>query len=265
MYLFFFGIFLWVIFDFVFRMRWWVLLVISIVIPEIENEEITLTKHGVILHKSDVKVVVLKDSVLVTFIYDTDEIRYSYNEFIEYLENLTVNLGEDDECLNDIIKESKLNRMHIRQWFNNTIDIIDRHKRQAGIIGGVVGLFSLGLTEMQIYNVHQTLHEMQNNVDKNSGEIKILAKIMKYNSHSLELFRNQQIHTYDILHNVAFQVNETVHEINDVKRSTFCINLKLSFINISKMVNRVWQELKDIIEFKFNKNLLSLENKKKVC
>ena len=68
----FFGIFLWVIFDFVFRMRWWLLLVISIVIPEIENEEIILTKHGVILHKSDVKVVVLKDSVLVTFIYDTD-------------------------------------------------------------------------------------------------------------------------------------------------------------------------------------------------
>ena len=188
------------------------------VISEIENEEIILTKHGVILHKSNVKVVVLKDSILVTFIYDTDEIRYSYNEFIEYLENLTVNLGEDNECLNNIIKECKLNRMHIRQWFNTTVDSIDRNKRQAGILGGVVGLFTLGSTEMQIYDIHETLYKMQNNVDKNRGEIKILAKIMKYNSHSLELFRKTQIHTNDILHNVAFQVNKTVHEINEVKK-----------------------------------------------
>ena len=85
-------------------MRWWFLLVIANLIPEIENEEITLTKHGVILHKSDVGVVVLKDSVLVTFIYDTDEIKFAYNEYIEYLENLRVNLGENDECLNDVIK-----------------------------------------------------------------------------------------------------------------------------------------------------------------
>ena len=107
-------------------------------ISEIENEEFTLTKHGVIIHKSNLKVVVLKDSVLVTFIYDTDELRYSYNEFIEYLENLKVNLGEDNECLNNIIKECKLNRMHIRQWFNTTVDSIDRNKRQAGILGGLL-------------------------------------------------------------------------------------------------------------------------------
>ena len=207
--------------------------------------------------------VVLKNSVLVTFIYDTDEIRYSYNEFIEYLENLKVNLGEDNECLNNIIKECKLNRMHIRQWFNTTVDSIDRNKRQAGILGGVVGLFTLGLTEMQIYDIHETLYKMQNNVDKNRGEIKILAKIMKYNSHSLELFRKTQIHTNDILHNVAFQVNETVHEINEVKKSMFCINLKLSFIDITKMVNKVWQELKVMIEYKFNKNLLSWISKNK--
>ena len=263
--IFFWGIFSWVIFNFVFRMRWWFLLVIANLIPEIENEEITQTEHGVIIHKTDTKVVVLKDSVLVTFIYDTDEIKFAYNEYIEYLENLTITLGEDDECLNDIIKECKMNRMKIKNWFNHTINTIDRQKRQAGIIGGVVGLFSLGLTQMQIYNVHQTLHELQNNVDKNSGEIKILSKVLEYNSHSLELFRNQQMHTYDILHNVVFQVNETVQDLNEVKRSTFCINLKLSFMNISKMVSRVWKELKDMIDFKFNRNLLSLDIKKEVC
>ena len=88
---------------------------------------------------------------------------------------------------------------------------------------------------------------------------------MKYNSHSLELFRKTQIHTNDILHNVAFQVNETVHEINEVKKSMFCINLKLSFIDITKMVNKVWQELKEMIQYKFNKDLLSWDIKKQVC
>ena len=84
-----------VIFDFfcvlTFRMKLWVLLwaCYSIVVSEIENEELILTKHGVILHKTNVKVFVLKDSVLVTFIYDTDEIRYIWNEFIEYSESLT--------------------------------------------------------------------------------------------------------------------------------------------------------------------------------
>ena len=32
-----------------------------------------------------------------------------------------------------------------------------------------------------------------------------------------------------------------------------CVNLKLSFIDIAKVVNKFWQELKEIIQFKFNK------------
>ena len=85
----------------------WVLLwaCYSIVVSEIENEELILTKHGIILHKTDIKVVVMKDSVLVTFIYDTDELKYIWNEFIEYAESLAASIGEDNECLNSIIRE----------------------------------------------------------------------------------------------------------------------------------------------------------------
>ena len=76
---------------------------------------------------------------------------------------------------------------------------------------------------------------MQGNVDHNRGQIKILSKIMKYNSNTLQEFRKTQIHRNDVLKQSAFQVNETTNEINEMKISMVCVNLKLSLLIFLKL------------------------------
>ena len=49
----------------------------------------------------------VKDSILVTFVYDTDELRYMWNDSIESGESLIASIGEDNKCVNKIISDSK--------------------------------------------------------------------------------------------------------------------------------------------------------------
>ena len=133
-----------------------------------------------------------------------------------------------------------------------------------GILSGVASMVTFGLTEYEIMKIQEKMNEMKGKVDHNEGQIKILSQVMKYNSKKLKAFRDTQIHTNEILSNVAVQLTKNIDTINEVKLSIVCINLKLTYMEISKDVDNVMHELRDLIQYKFNKDLLEWDVRRRI-
>ena len=57
--------------------------VLECAIGKTHYEDIFLTNYGVLVHKSNTEVVVNKDSLIITLIYDAGELSFYWNEFVE--------------------------------------------------------------------------------------------------------------------------------------------------------------------------------------
>ena len=102
-----------------------------------DNQE-NLTEMGVLVSKSDPNVILLKDSVLITMIYDLGDVRSVYNEFISELESMSVILGKK-ECIENILIACRQSRFYIKE-FVDSLNATSKYKRQAVL--GVVGVGS---------------------------------------------------------------------------------------------------------------------------
>ena len=76
-----------------------------------------LSKGGVIKINSEKNVVILRDNLLITLIYDTNTIKYMWNQYIENCESLISNLGES-KCLKKVLNDSKESRYNIKEFIN---------------------------------------------------------------------------------------------------------------------------------------------------
>ena len=147
---------------------------------ELQYEDTLLTKFGIIIHKTNVVVIVDRDSLVIKIVYDTKEIKYFWNNFLEKGDSLLRHIG--------LHRTARTSREKIRRWSNETLgndEILEsehRVKRQAALIGGMASLLSLGLTEWQISQVHKRIPDIQTDVGHNEGKIELLNRAVKFNS-----------------------------------------------------------------------------------
>ena len=52
-------------------------------IKEIQYEDIFMTKFGILVHKSNIEIIVSKDSLIIKIIYDAEEMSFFWNDFLE--------------------------------------------------------------------------------------------------------------------------------------------------------------------------------------
>ena len=64
---------------------------------------------------------------------------------------------------------------------------------------------------------------------------------------------------------MKLQLPKNIDAINDIKISFVCINLKLTYIKLSNIINLAMHEIRDLLEYKFNKDLLSYEVRQEIC
>ena len=154
---------------------------------ELQYEDTFMTKFGILVHKSNVVVIVDRDSLVIKIVYDTQEIRLFWNDFLEKGDALRQYIGMNIECVNRVLLDARTSREKIRIWSNNTlgsVEILEREhkaKRQAVLIGGVASLLSLGLTEWQISRINNRISDMQTDVSHNEENIQLLGKAVKFN------------------------------------------------------------------------------------
>ena len=95
-------------------------------------------KGGIIQINTNEKVIVKTDSVLVSLVYDTSEINYMWNNFVEKGERVSNSL-ENNNCVEQILKEARASRFKIKEYLNERETNVT--KRQA-IFGATEKFFT---------------------------------------------------------------------------------------------------------------------------
>ena len=86
-----------------------------------------------------------------------------------------------------------------------------------------------------------------------------------YNTDQLNQLKRQNSHNNEIILQFKEQLLRDIDTINEVKINLACLTLKLSYIKLSNVVHRIMSELRDLINHKFDKDLLTFEVKQEIC
>ena len=73
-----------------------------------------LSNGGVIKINTQKNVVILRDNLLITLIYDINTIKYMWNGYIENCESLISNIGHS-KCLEKVLNDSRESRYKIKE------------------------------------------------------------------------------------------------------------------------------------------------------
>merc|ERR1712239_36383 len=232
------------------RMPVWMMMVWGLAMAQDKTSSI-LTKGGIIRVNSTTNVIVVKDSVLVTMIYDMNDVELMWNNYIESCESLISNIGHN-KCVEKVLSDSRESRFKIKEFLRLHKTNV-KSKRQAflGIIGGITSMVTLGLTTYELNKINEKIAEIKHNLDHNEGSIETLNKITKYNSGQINSLRNIQIHTNEILSKMKLQFLKDIDSINEIYISVVCINLKLTYMKLSSVINDIMHELRDLLDYKF--------------
>ena len=115
-------------------MMWW-----GLAMAQDVNKSM-LTKGGIVQVNSDTNVIVVRDSVLVTMIYDMNEVELMWNSYIESCESLVSSIGHN-KCVEKVLSDSRESRFKIKE-FLSLHKTNDKSKRQAflDVIGGITSM-----------------------------------------------------------------------------------------------------------------------------
>ena len=111
--------------------------------------EDTVDSLGIIRTEIGSEAFLVKDSIIVTMLYNTTFIKKVFNTFIEEMEAIQTKLPGDD-CLTEILTNAKNKRFYLKQFLDE-LSGNNRNERQL-LLGaiGVTGLLSFGLTALEI-------------------------------------------------------------------------------------------------------------------
>ena len=62
-------------------------------------EDVFLSNYGVLIHKTDTEVIVKKDGLIITFIYDPGELESYWNEFVEKSDHILQFIGTKNKLI----------------------------------------------------------------------------------------------------------------------------------------------------------------------
>ena len=246
-------------------MRMFLLTWIVVWYSAVQAQDNMVTVGGILKINLNKNVIIAKDSILITIIYDLSETELMWNEFIEKCENVIASLG-NDRCLNKIVQDSQESRFLIKKFVSQHKKGV-KMKRQTlmGLIGGVTSIVSLGLTTYELNAINNKIAEIKNKMNSNEGNIETLTKITKYNTREMNRLKNLQIHNNELFRKIKIQLLDDIEEINKLKITITCLTLKMSYIKLADNVNNIMNELRNLLEYNFDKNLLTYQVKKQIC
>ena len=230
----------------------------------ITNKDTFLDKNGIVTERSARNVILIKESIIVTLVYDVSPLKSMFNVYIEELDSISSNIGNND-CLMELLSGARKKRFLIRDFIEN-LNNHDRVKRQAfSTLMGVTGLISLGLSSVEAFFVNERVEDMKKRLGQNEQNINILEQAMNFNSVKInELIRAQE-QSHLVLTSIKNQVLKNIEEINKLKLEMMCVNAKLTFTNLSLRVDNMLTELKNILNYHFDSGMISYETKTKIC
>ena len=230
-----------------------------------KNNQNTLSEMGILMSKSDSNVILLKDSVLVTLIYDLGDVRSMWNEYISELESMSVVLNKND-CIENILVACRQSRFYIKE-FLDSLNTTSKYKRQAilGVVGGLTSLVSFGLTSYELVKVNEKISEIRESMTHNENSIEILNSVTRYNSKQLNELVRVQSHTNIVLKSMKEQFLMNIDKLNELRTDMICLNVKMSFMSLSGVIDRIMVELRNLLSYKFDSRLISYSVRESIC
>ena len=237
---------------------------IAFTLSTITYKDTFLDKNGIVIERSDTNVILIKESIIVTLVYDVSTLKSIYNTFIEKLDSIHSNIGDND-CLTELLLGSRKKRFLIKE-FIETLNSSHRKKRQAfSTLMGITGLISLGLSSVEAIFVNERVNEMKNRLSQNEQRIHVLEEATNFNSENINQLIRAQAQSDLILTSIKHQVLKDIVEINKLKLEMICVNAKLTFSNLSVIVDNILNELKNILNYQFDSRMISYEIRTKIC
>ena len=224
-----------------------------------------LTDAGVVVIDTGKEVIIDRDSILVTVVYDLTEVETMWNSFITSAESLSSSVGKND-CVSKIIADSRVSRYKIKTFLQaHRAKIVKRQALAAGLFGGLTSIISLGFSTYELSRINNKLGDIKQKLGNNERKIEIINKAIKYNSIQLETLRDLTVHTGEILEQMKAQLLNNIKAIDDIRLNMVCLNMKMSYIKLSNMINLVMHELRELLNMRFDINLISWEMKVEIC
>ena len=127
--------------DQIFKMKITLMMIVTVLSLSLAQAQTSmLGKGGVIQINTDRNIVIVRDSLLVTFVYDMNAIEYMWNEYIENCESLISKIGHS-KCVEKVLNDSRESRFKIK-GFLRSHKSSKRERRQVflGILGGLTSL-----------------------------------------------------------------------------------------------------------------------------
>merc|ERR1712239_96951 len=85
------------------RMPVWMMMVWGLAMAQDKTSSM-LTNAGILQVNSNTNVIVVRDSVLVTMIYDMNDVELMWNNYIESVESLISNLGQNKFKIKEFLR-----------------------------------------------------------------------------------------------------------------------------------------------------------------
>ena len=250
----------------------------------------TLSGGGIISIHTKANVILENENVIITIFYNTKSLYELWDNFIEIGDALASSV-EHTNCIADVIADARANRMIIRQFLNahmgvnitehapvirgsnrsvwdiGTHNISKKNKRQAmlGIITGLTNAVTLGLTAYELHQVNKKITDIHNRLTHSEGKLHTLSKATDFNTKQINKLIEFSRHTVDILGRYQEGLLNNSIAINMIKQKQTCISLKLSYIQLGSMVEKVMGEFKEILDYKFKIHNLAYNTRKEIC
>ena len=122
-----------------------------------------LSNTGLLKTETQNKITLLQDSVIISFLFDPNEVKTVWNNFIEALDHLSHSM-ENNECLSSVLVECRTDRVKIKQIIDGyNATGLSKNKRQAflGAVGTLSSLLSFGLTQYELSIVNNKIDLMR--------------------------------------------------------------------------------------------------------
>ena len=230
----------------------------------ITYKDTVLNENGIVIARSENNVVLIKESIIVTLVYDVSTLKSMFNTYIENLDTISANIGDND-CITELLVGARKKRFLIKDFIDN-LNSSHRVKRQAfSTVMGVTGLISLGLSSIEVFFVNKKIEEMRDRLSQNEHNIQILEQATNFNSDNINQLIRAQAQSNLVLTSIKHQVLKDIGEINKLKLEMTCVNAKLTFTNLSVIVDNILNELKNLLNYQFDPRMISYEVRTKIC
>ena len=147
------------------------------------------------------------------------------------------------ECIEKILFACRESRFNIKQFIDSH-NTTTKYKRQAilGVVGGITSLVSFGLTSYELVKVNERISEIKSSMTHNENSIEILNSITRYNSKQISELVRVQSHTNSVLKTMKEQFIKNIDELNELRTDMVCLNVKLSYMSLSGVIDKIMVE-----------------------